>query len=85
MTHWVPDAHMRLSAKAPGAILRLMQQKLHKEKKKKANCLFQPKVNTTSKLIVDSSDIISSMSFMERQMVFEKLAIFNKNELRVKI
>lgn len=62
-----------------------MQQKLHNEKKTKANCPFQPKVNTTSKLIVDSSDKISSMSFIERQMAFKKMAIFNKIELQSKI
>jgi len=83
MTHWVPNPHVRLSAKAPGVVLRSIQRKLYEEKKRKATCPFKPKVNITSKLIVDSSEIMSSKNFIQRQEVFEQIARFNKNELSV--
>jgi len=81
LTHWVPDPYVRLSGKAPGVVLRSMQRKLKEEKKRRASCPFKPKVNLTSKLIVDSSEIMASKSFIQRQEVFQQIARFNKNEL----
>lgn len=82
MTHWVPDPHVRLSAKPPGAVLRSIERKMHEEQKRKASCPFKPKVNITSKMIIDSSDIMASKSFIERQDVFEKIASYNQHELK---
>jgi len=80
-THWVPDPHVRLSGKAPGVVLRSIQRKLNEEKKRKASCPFKPRLNITSKFIVDSSEIMSSKSFIQRQKVFQQIARFNKNEI----
>jgi len=54
---------------------------LNQEKKRRTSCPFKPKVNITSKLIVDSSEIIASKNFIQRQEVFQQIARFNKNEL----
>jgi len=54
---------------------------LNAEKKRRKSCPFKPKLNVTSKLIVDSSEIMASKNFIQRQEVFQQIARFNKNEI----